>query len=190
MLNFIRSRYFAKTATLFGIIATVSSASIAISSQHKLGGARADQSPNSYRERNACLVYGGWSSNVSSVSSPSKVNKVLTTFDSGGAVAEIDKDSLRTGLGSWNYEEGDRRKVVYTFLKHLFPAPANSYAGMVQITHYIVFNSAFDGFSGYSNVTRFSQDGNATQIERAGNVQGFLIKADVPVGIKAAPNIP
>lgn len=190
MLNFIRSRHFANTATLFGIIAAVSSASIAISSQYKIGDARADERPKSFRERNDCLVCGGWSLNVSPVDNPSKVNKVLTSFDTGGAVAETDKDSPRTALGAWSYEGEDRRKVVYTFLKHIFSAPANSYTGTVQITHYIVFNPAFDEFSGYSNVTRFSQDGNVTEIERAGDIKGFRIKADVPVGTKAAPNIP
>ena len=190
MLNFIRSKHFAKTANLLGMIATVSSVSIAISSQYKIGDVRADETSISFRERNACLVCGGWSLNVSSVSNPSEVNKVLTTFDAGGAIVAIDKASSRTALGSWNYKGEERRQVVYTFLKHLFPPPANSYAGMVQITHYIVFNPAFDQFSGYSKVTVFSPDGKVTQSKLAADLQGFRIKADVPAGTKAAPNIP
>ena len=193
MLNFIRSRHFARTVILFGMIAIVSFVNIAISSQYKIGGARADESPSSFQNRNACSVCGGWSVTVSLVGDPSEGNTgprtftVLTTFDAGGAVVETDRV---TGLGSWNYKGEDRRQVVYTFLQRQFSAPANSYIGMMQATHYIVFNPTFDEFSGYSNVTRFSPDGKVEKIERAGKLQAFRIKADVPVGTKAAPNIP
>lgn len=190
MLNSIRSRHLAKTATLFGMIATVSSVSIAISSQDKIGDARADESPSSSGNRNPCSVCGGWSLSTSSAGKSKSRNEILVTFDAGGAVVETNKNSSRTGLGSWNSKEDDRRQVTYTFLKHLFPAPANSYEGMIQITHYIIFNPAFDEFSGYANITKFSPDGKVTKIERAAELQGFRIKADVPVGTKAAPNIP
>lgn len=188
MLDFVNNWHFAEVATLFGMIALVSSASIAISSQYKIAGARADESPSSFRERNACLMCGGWLMNVSPVSNPSSVLKVLTTFDAGGAVAEIDQASSRTGLGSWNYEGKDHHQVVFTFLQHQITA--NSYVGMLQITHHIVLNPAFDEFSGYSNFTTFFLDGKATQFERVAELHGFRIKADVPVGTKAAPNIP
>ncbi len=190
MLNLIRSRHFAETVILCGMIAIVS---IAIISQYKSGGARADESPSLSQNRNACPVCGGWSVSVSLVGDPSEGNMgprkftVLTTFDAGGAVVETDRV---TGLGSWNYKGEDRRQVVYTFLQPQFSAPANSYVGMMQATHYIVFNPTFDEFSGYSNVTRFSPDGKVEKIERAGKLQAFRIKADVPVGTKAAPNIP
>ena len=79
---------------------------------------------------------------------------------------------------------------MYTFLKQLFSAPENTYAGVFQVTQYIVFNPTFDEFSGYSNVTRFLVDGNVITTERASDIQGFRIKADVPVGTTATPNIP
>jgi hypothetical protein len=61
---------------------------------------------------------------------------------------------------------------------------------MIQFTHYVVFNETFDEYSGYSNGTRFEVDGSVTQIERVAEIHGFRIQADVPIGTKAAPNIP
>lgn len=187
---FPRWQNFVRNAALFGMIATVSGVGIAVLSLHKK--VFADVSANQGEpsgSQDTCLVCGGWLLNVSPAkNSSSDVNKVLTTFDVGGAVVEFDKGSTRTGVGSWKYDGSDRGKVAYTFIKHQFPE--NEYVGMYQVTHYIEFNPTFDEFSGYSNVTRFGVDGSVTKLERVANIQGYRIKADVPVGTKAAPNMP
>lgn len=191
MMNFFpRWQSFVKSAALFGMIATVSGVGITVISQHKkvFANASANQGEPS-GSQGTCLVCGGWLLSVSPANnSSSEVNKVLTTFDVGGAVVEFNKGTIRTGVGSWKYYGSDRRKVAYTFIKHRFTG--NEYVGMSQVTHYIEFNPTFDQFSGYGNLTRFQVDGSVTKLERVANIQGYRIKADVPVGTKAAPNIP
>ena len=133
MMNFFpRWQSFVRNAALLGTLATVSGVGIAVIWQHKKVIANASVAQSQPSSKGTCPVCGGWLMNVSSTKEPSNVNKVLTTFDAGGAVVEFDKGSTRTGVGSWKYDGSDRGKVAYTFLKHSFTN--DEYAGIVQIT--------------------------------------------------------